>query len=93
MPTTFSRSYNNAQDYKDAVRAANKLGFHPEKWWFNGGWETDDGEIVFMSSVNRVAKVGNKYFYVPVDGTITPIKPGYSSTSGRGSIRVDFTDS
>lgn len=93
MQNEFTKTVESAQEYNEAWKHADALGFEPVKYRTLGAWETDDGHAVFISSRETEIKwAGRKYFHAIIDGEETPIQPGTSRTKDRGTVKVTFAE-
>lgn len=94
---SFHVEVSNANEYNEAVRHADALGFEPVKHRFKGAWQTSDShgnEAVFVSgSTHHVEMVGRTLFHAEIDGNILGIRPDpHMQTRDPGTVSVIFEE-
>jgi len=92
-----SLEVRNASEYQQAREHAEALGFSSVDHRFDGRWQSDEGDTMFVNGSSwPVRKVESEYFYVEIDTDngkeVCPVKPLPGWWVGEpGTIRMTFT--
>lgn len=95
MPAKITKTIQTTQEYRDAMKCAEGLDLELTDVSASGGWETKDGESVFLSGYVELENVGHKYFHIILsgpDGAETwPCQPTRTTTRDKGTLTLKFT--
>lgn len=91
------KKVSSPKEYREAVKHAEALGLSLKDVAWSGGWESSDGEPIFLSGSNRpIEKAGYEYYHVKVsspDGMVTvKVQPCRTSTHDMGTLALTFSD-